>query len=283
MKLLKNFKEQKLPRLLQLGAHFLYILLVLLFFYGFQRPFFYYPLLMITNFIIYYVLISIANKIYAKKEELISLTPVVMAGTLMLNLEAYDFKAYALAGFFGVMSRAFIKTKLGHVFNPGYFGAFVLAMLLPRFGYPSIGLWKSDLKLLILIAVLGFFIVYRAKRLQVILSYVGGFVSISILAAIFFRIIGFKFNGVDEVPILFWPATLITTTSVIFIFHVISDPKTSPSSIKEQIIFGALIGIIDYILRISLIIPAEAISYLLVQSGYSLYKIYQKQTLPVTG
>lgn len=76
-------------------------------------------------------------------------------------------------------------------------------------------------------------------------------------------------------PILFWPSTLITTTSFIFIFHVISDPKTSPTPPIYQFIFGASIGLLDFILRFNKILPAESIAYMTVQMvfGFIYFKI----------
>lgn len=279
MKLLKSLKDFRPERLLQLTAHPLYIILGLLFYYGLQRPFLYYPFLILTNFLFFVFLMSIANRFFKEKESLMTLTPIIIAGTLMLNLEAYDFRTYMIAGAISVFSRSFLKTKFGHIFNPGYFGTFVIAMLLPKYGYPSIGLWKSNIWLLILIFFLGCYIVYKAKRLRLVFGYIFSFVAIAIVTSIFLKIVGISFNGVEEVPVLFWPATLVSTSSAIFIFHVISDPKTSPSDAKAQIIFGACIATFDYLLRISLIIPAEAISYLFVQSGFAFYKIYLQKKI----
>lgn len=282
MILLKYFKNTRIERLLQLTAHPSYIILGWAFFYGYQRPLSYYPMLMVANYFFYAATMFIANKLFEKKEDLISLTPIIMAGNILLNMEAYRFTTYALAGLIGAVSRAFLKNKKAHIFNPGYFGFFAVAMLFPESGHTSLGLWKSNLAFVIFIFLLGNLVVYKAQRLRVVWGYLLGFSAVAIFFSILSKSTGIHYFGLDEVPVLFWPTSLLTVTSFVFTFHVISDPKTSPLKSSHQIIFGCLIGLIDFVLRASLIMPAEAISYVLVQAMYGIYCANSSVELAIT-
>ena len=265
-----KIKAFKIERFSQIASHLLYIVLGIWKFYGNERPFYYYPLLMISTAACFMTAIWISNFFFEKKESPFSLTPYIMAGTIMLNLEAYSFWTYALAGLFGVLSRAFLRTPRGHIFNPGFFGVFILAMTLPSRGTFALGLWQSHLAYISVIMIFGNFVVYRARRLGVCYGYVGGFTALAIFANFSVKILNIKFNGLQDVPALFWPSTLLTASSLIFIFHVISDPKTSPQNLWAQILFGLAIGVFDFVLRLFLIFPAEAISYLGVQVAFAL-------------
>lgn len=280
MKLLNRINQFKLERLLQLVAHPTYFILGILLFNGLQRPFYYYPFLMLLNFFIFIVFIWLTNKYYDKKEAIFSMTPIIMAGTIMLNMEGYGFYAYAAAGFIGILSRSLLRTNAGHIFNPGFFGVFALSMLAPKQASFSLGLWQSNEFFLAIILCLGHVVVYRARRLSVCYGYILGFSFIAIVASIAVKTLGFNYNGLEDIPVLFWPSTLTTATSLIFIFHVISDPKTSPTDSKNQFVYGCLIALVDFTLRISLIIPAEALSYILIQSIYGVSNIYLSKSKP---
>lgn len=281
MNLLKQFKNYRIERILQLTAHPTYIVLGFLYFYGHQRPLYFYPMLMLVLYFIYFVFMRTANEFYDEAESLLSITPFITAGNLMLNMEAYDFKSYAIAGLLAILSRVFLKTKHGHIFNPGAFGLFAFAMLFPQNGHSSLGLWRSDLIFVTTIFVLGHIVVYKARRLSLIYGYMLGFSFLAIFSSILVKLTGLHLNGLQDMPVMFWPTTLVTSTSFIFIFHVISDPRTSPSTVKEQLIYGCLIGVVDYALRVSLILPAEIIAYIFVQASYGIWKVYSNDKVTV--
>jgi hypothetical protein len=267
-------KNVLIARALQMTAHPSYILLGFLFFYGMQRPFQYYIYLIAFTTVIFHISIYLSNKVYSFQENPWSLTPFITAGNIILNMEAYSIWTYFYAATFAIFSRALLKTKDGHIFNPGYFGVFCMAMLFPKMAYPSIGLWQSNNLFVLFIFVFGNIVVYRAKRLYLIYSYIFSFSLFTFGFNLLCKLFQFNFNGNIDVSPLFWPATIITTTSFVFIFHVISDPKTSPKTPTEQIIFGLTIGTIDFLLRMNLILPAEMIAYVATQALYGIYRSY---------
>lgn len=260
----------KIERYFQIGAHASYFTLGYFFFLGKELPLYYYPALMLILTPFFFLAMRLANSLYPWQERELTLTPIIMAGTLLLNLEGVNFGSYVLAGLFGVLSRAFLKGRARHIFNPGLFGIFVLSMLMPSVGASALGLWKSDWHFILFIAAYGHFVVYKAGRLGVCYGYMLGFSAASVAAVLAARLGHLSFNSLEFAPLLFWPATLLSTTSQIYIFHVISDPQTSPKPLRDQLIFGGLIAVVDLTLRIYLIFPAEILSYMFVQAIYGL-------------
>lgn len=266
---MKN-KSIAYARYLQLFAHATYVILGYFFFLAMKRPLFYYPLLGIFLFFAFILSTKLANALYGDEEDPYSATPLIMAGTLMLNLESINFFGYAVAGLLGVFSRSFLRTKTRHIFNPGFFGAFALCMLFPFLGVPARNFWSPDPRFICTIILLGTLVVYKAKRLPVSYGYVITFALASAAATAGLRAFGIGLNGIEFAPTFFWPSTLLAPSSLIFTFHVISDPKTSPSTLKGQIAFGVCIALLDLALKLAVVIPSEMISYMAVQAVWAL-------------
>jgi Na+-translocating ferredoxin:NAD+ oxidoreductase RnfD subunit len=105
--------------------------------------------------------------------------------------------------------------------------------------------WGSNFLGLAVIWILGFVIVYRAKRLHVTLTYVISFV---ILAYVRSLIVGDTFLA--EVSPLTGPMYQL------FIFFMMTDPPTSVSTRKGRIIVAILIALVEFVLRLNSFIYA---------------------------
>jgi enediyne biosynthesis protein E5 len=139
-----------------------------------------------------------------------------------------------------IMSKYVLRYKGRHLWNPSNFG--VSWMLVMASAYVA-GLsiqWGSNLLPMSVIWLLGLGIVYRAKKLHVTLTYVASFV---VLAYVRSLITGDVFLA--ELSPLTGPMYQL------FIFFMITDPGTSVSTKKGQILVVILVALVEFVLRLN--------------------------------
>ena len=113
--------------------------------------------------------------------------------------------------------------------------------------------WGSNFVGLIVIWVLGFAIVYRAKRFHVTITYVISFIALAYLRSL---IVGDTFLA--EVSPLTGPMYQL------FIFFMITDPPTSVSTRKGRILVVILVALVEFVLRLNSFIYAPFYALFLV-------------------
>ena len=113
--------------------------------------------------------------------------------------------------------------------------------------------WGSNFIGLIVIWILGFAIVYRAKRFHVTITYVISFI---VLAYVRSLIVGDTFLA--EVSPLTGPMYQL------FIFFMITDPPTSVSTRKGRILVVILVALVEFVLRLNSFIYAPFYALFLV-------------------
>jgi Na+-translocating ferredoxin:NAD+ oxidoreductase RnfD subunit len=120
------------------------------------------------------------------------------------------------------------------------------------------GRWGGSVWAMPWVAILGFLIAIRVKRLDLCLSWLGTFLIIAVLRSLI--------SG--------WPfiTTIAPATGAAFMlltFFMITDPMTTPSSSTTRVLFGITLGILDGILRYFQVInsPLYALFILCAFSG----------------
>jgi enediyne biosynthesis protein E5 len=138
--------------------------------------------------------------------------------------------------------RVQIDGRWRHFFNPSNFGISITFLLFPwmttipyQFTEETYGFWESvDLLLPLTIIYLGSNVNRRTtKRLPLIFSWLAGYISFGMVRAV-----------VTHASVLsaFTPMTGIAF--ILFTLYMITDPMTSPSSLKGQIAFGLGIAVV---------------------------------------
>lgn len=147
---------------------------------------------------------------------------------------------YIIASVLSIMSKYVLRYKGRHLWNPSNFGISWMFMFAP-FNVAGLSIqWGNNILPLIVIWVLGLFIVNRAKRLHVTVTYVASFI---LLAYIRSMITGDNFLA--EISPLTGPMYQL------FIFFMITDPATSVSGRKGRIWVAFLVALVEFVLRLN--------------------------------
>lgn len=179
----------------------------------------------------------------------IPITGFISAGTFFMFTESLHAQVYIIGSLVAVFSKYFIRYNGKHVFNPGNIAVLAVVTLLPQYAVSVPGQWGGDWWFILLVGVIGAAVSIRAKRIWVAIAYAVSFV-------IFSSLRGFIF----DVSPIFLAGSVIGVPSMIYLFHMITDPATSPRRQKYQILFGASLGLLDVFLRFKEIIYAPIIA-----------------------
>jgi hypothetical protein len=146
---------------------------------------------------------------------------------------------YIATALISIMSKYVLRYKGRHLWNPSNFG--VSWMLLMASSYVA-GLsmqWGSNFAAMVVIWVLGLGIVYRAKKLHVTIAYV-----------ISFMLLGYVRSLITGDTFLAEISPLTGPMYQLFIFFMITDPGTTVSKKKWQVIVVISVAIVEFGLRL---------------------------------
>lgn len=160
---------------------------------------------------------------------------------------------YIITSVISIMTKYVLRYKGRHLWNPSNFGVSWMLFMAPLDVAGLSIQWGSNFLALAVIWVLGLAIVYRAKKLHVTLTYVVCFI---ILAYVRSMITGDTFLA--EVSPITGPMYQL------FIFFMITDPGTTVSTKKGQIVVAILIAVVELFLRLDNFIYAPFYALFLV-------------------
>ena len=147
---------------------------------------------------------------------------------------------YIITALLSIMSKYVFNYKGKHLWNPSNFGvSWMLFFATSHVAGLSIQ-WGSNLAAMVIIWALGLYIVSRAKKLHVTLTYVFSFIVLAYLRSL---ITGDTF--LSEVSPLTGPMYQL------FIFFMITDPKTTVKTRWGQCLVAFLIAALEMALRLA--------------------------------
>ena len=147
---------------------------------------------------------------------------------------------YVVTALLSILSKYVLRYKGRHLWNPSNFGVSWMLFMVPAYVAGLSMQWGSNLLPMSVIWLLGLGIVYRAKKLHVTLTYVTSFI---ILAYVRSLITGDVFLA--ELSPLTGPMYQL------FIFFMITDPGTTVSGKKAQILVAILVALVEFVLRLN--------------------------------
>jgi Na+-translocating ferredoxin:NAD+ oxidoreductase RnfD subunit len=145
---------------------------------------------------------------------------------------------YGAAAMIATTSKALITYRGKHVFNPANLGVSVMLLLLPEQAASMPHLFAGHVMPSIIFFSLGLFTVLWAGQTEISLSWLLGFVFFAFIRA-----------GILGVP---WERTVTPILGpglLLFTFHMISDPASTPRTRFWRISFGMTVALIDALLR----------------------------------
>ncbi len=160
---------------------------------------------------------------------------------------------FAFVSIISIASKYILRYKNRHIWNPSNFGISWFLFFAPSAVSGLSIQWGNNILPMLVIWILGLFIVIRAKRFHISLTYVAGFILFSYLRSL---ITGANFY--TELAPLTGPMYQL------FVFFMITDPATTVGNKKGQILVAFLIALVEFVLRLNQFIYAPFYSLFLV-------------------
>jgi Na+-translocating ferredoxin:NAD+ oxidoreductase RnfD subunit len=163
------------------------------------------------------------------------------------------FWPYVICSVVSIMSKYVLRLKGRHIWNPSNFGISVLLFLAPETVATLSIQWGNYLLPMMVIWCLGSVIIWRVRRFHITATYVTCFIALAFLRSF---ITGSPWQS--EIAPLTGPMYQL------FIFFMITDPKTTVRSKSWQCIVVALVALVEMILRLEQVVYAPFYALFLV-------------------
>jgi Na+-translocating ferredoxin:NAD+ oxidoreductase RnfD subunit len=150
------------------------------------------------------------------------------------------FWPYALCSALAITSKYAIRWHGRHLFNPSNFAISAMLLLIPEYVATLSIQWGNDIWPMLIVWALGALITWRVKRFHITITYVLSFLMYSAILSV---IVGDSFLA--EVAPITGPMYQL------FIFFMITDPRTTVKSVKWQCIVVFLVATMEMILRLA--------------------------------
>ena len=152
---------------------------------------------------------------------------------------------FALCALISITSKYVLRVKDRHIWNPSNFGISALLFLAGDYVASLSIQWGNFLAPMLVIWALGAAIIYRLRRFHITGTYVVSFLVLALLRA-----------WMTHAP---WKSEIAPITGPeyqLFIFFMITDPRTTVRSKTGQCIVAFIVALVEMILRLNQVIYA---------------------------
>ena len=171
---------------------------------------------------------------------------------------------FALCSVISIMSKYVLRVKGRHIWNPSNFGIAVLLFLAPETMAILSIQWGNNLLPIVIIWTLGSIIIWRARRFHISATYV-----------VSFFLLAFLRSWITGDP---WQAEVAPITGPmyqLFVFFMITDPKTTVRSRMGQCLVAFLVALAEFFLRLDQVVYAPIYALFLVGPAANLIEIWR--------
>ncbi|HET9831533.1 MAG TPA: hypothetical protein VFP91_07485, partial [Vicinamibacterales bacterium] len=161
--------------------------------------------------------------------------------------------AYALCSLASIATKYVLRHKDRHLWNPSNFGVSALLFLAPASASVLSIQWGNVIWPMVVIWILGAVIVSRAGRAHISATYVASFLLFS-----------FVQSAVTGKPWLSIVAPITGPMYQLFIFFMVTDPKTTVRTKTGQCVVVFLVALVEMILRLNEVVYAPFYALFLV-------------------
>jgi enediyne biosynthesis protein E5 len=179
------------------------------------------------------------------------------------------FWPYALGSALSITSKYVLRVQGRHLWNPSNFGICVLLLLAPDV-VASLGVqWGNFLPPMLVVWLLGSVIIWQVKRFHICATYVVSFV-----------LLAYVRSGITGHPFLAEVAPITGPMYQLFIFFMLTDPKTTVQTTGGQCVVAVLVALIEMILRLYESVYAPLYALFLVGPAANLVEIWWHSRQP---
>ena len=156
------------------------------------------------------------------------------------------FWPYAIGAALAITSKYALRFKGRHLWNPSNFGISVILFLLPTTVAMLSIQWGNDMWSMAAIWVLGSIIIWRLRRFHISATYAASFLVLAVVR-----------SWIIHEPWLSEVSPITGPEYQLFIFFMITDPKTTVRSKKGQCIVAFLVALLEMFFRLDQSVYAE--------------------------
>jgi len=178
---------------------------------------------------------------------------------------------FALCSVLSIMSKYVLRVKGRHLWNPSNFGICALLFLAPETVAALTVQWGNFIWPLLVIWILGSVIIWRAKRIHISVTYV-----------LSFFLFAFVRSWITGDP---WQSEVSAITGPmyqLFVFFMVTDPKTTVKSKKWQCIVVFIVAFAEMLLRLNHVVYAPLYALFIVGPAAMLIEIWLESRRPET-
>jgi Na+-translocating ferredoxin:NAD+ oxidoreductase RnfD subunit len=158
--------------------------------------------------------------------------------TLLLKPQGAVLWPFVLGGFLAISSKYVLRYRDQHLWNPTNFAIVALLLAAPARVSVLSHQWGNDIGSNLVIWAFGLFIASRVRVLHVTLTYVASFLVLNTLRALAF--------GQPVLPEL---APITGPEYQLFVFFMITDPRTVVKGKPKQMAVAVIIAVVEAIVR----------------------------------
>jgi Na+-translocating ferredoxin:NAD+ oxidoreductase RnfD subunit len=173
------------------------------------------------------------------------------------------FWPYIVCSGISITSKYVVRWRGRHLWNPSNLGISIMLLLVPEYVAALSIQWGNSVWPLLIVWVLGAAIVYRVKRFHITATYVVSFVALSFVRSMF---TGHSFLA--EVAPITGPMYQL------FIFFMITDPKTTVKARWGQYLVAALVAVVEMFFRLAQNVDAPFYALAIVGPAANAIEIY---------
>jgi Na+-translocating ferredoxin:NAD+ oxidoreductase RnfD subunit len=151
-----------------------------------------------------------------------------------------EYWPYALTSAIAITSKYVIRWRGRHLWNPSNFAICAMLLIAPEYIATLSIQWGNTIWPMLVVWVLGAFITWRVKRFHITATYVCSFI---VLAAVRAAITGH--------PLLAEVAPITGPMYQLFIFFMITDPRTTVRSKLGQCVVAFFVALVEMMFRLA--------------------------------
>ncbi len=194
----------------------------------------------------------------------------ISVGVLIRSPFAWPF---ALCAVLSILSKYVLRVKGRHLWNPSNFGISAMLFLAPAAVASLTIQWGNTLTPMLIVWTLGSVILWRLKRLHICVAYVTAFAAFAGLRSL-----------LPGHPFLSEIAPITGPVYQLFIFFMITDPKSTVSGVRAQCAVAVAVAGAECVLRLMSNVHAPYFALFLVGPAANLTEIVWKSlSLPAQG
>jgi enediyne biosynthesis protein E5 len=163
------------------------------------------------------------------------------------------FWPYALCAALSIGSKYVLRWQDRHLWNPSNFGVSAMLFLYPAAVASLSVQWGNSLWAMVIVWFFGALIIYRLRRFHICLAYITSFVVLSALR-----------STLTDSPFLASLAPLTGPMYQLFVFFMITDPRTTVSTRWGQCAVAVAVAVVEMLLRLMQVIHAPYYALFLV-------------------